>query len=56
MAQASAHAVLPSLVEVGVEVLVDLHVRLLNLGTCAALEVEVERFEDIPTQLEVPVP
>ena len=56
MSQTHADTVLPCFIAVGVEILVDLCVGLFYLGTGSALEIEVQGLEDIPPQLEIPVP
>ena len=56
VSETDLHRVLPSLVEIGIEILVYLHVRLFHLGSRAALELEMEGLEDIPPQLETTIP
>ena len=50
--QTRADGVFPGLIEIGIEILVDLHVGFLHFCAGSALEIEMESLEDIPTQLE----
>ena len=54
--QRVAHGVLPSLIGIGIEILVDRRVGFLHLSVRSTLEGEMECLEDVPAQLEIPVP
>ena len=56
VSQAQLYRVFPSLIAIGIEVLVDLCVRLLDFSLRATLEREVQRLENVPFEREVAVP
>ena len=56
MPQTPLHRVFPCLVAVGIEVFVDLRVRLLDFSLCATLECKVQSLEDVPLEREIAVP
>ena len=50
------YRVFPHLIAVGIQILIDGHIWLFNLGIGSTLEVHVQILRKVPTQIELTVP